>query len=347
MTSVNNMAASVDPLARGPEARVAEQSAPAAQRLLGELTGGIAHDFRNILTVIDSCLRLAENNISDPHKVCAFIAGAREAVDRGLRLTLELLTLARQKELIASAADVNELLAKLELFLTCAVGSSIRIDFQFSANLPKCPIDPPQFAAAILNLVINARDAMPNGGVIQVTTDSRDPEEGGSMGAYVRVRVKDNGLGMTKDIMKNIFEPFFTTKGKNGTGLGVPQVCAFIRQIGGRLNLDSEVGRGTTFDLFLPAVGARKSVPQLEVRDGVGFLTQAKATPGDMEGRKLDASFDAAPLGSTRPLIERPPARDDCSIAPPAPYDGLLFIPCERPASDGPVVAHPPKLERR
>ena len=223
---------------RGPEARVAEQSAPAAQRLsvLGEITGGIAYDFRNILAAIDSSLRLAENNISDPDKVRAFIGRARESVDRGLRLISELLTLARQKELIASAADVNELLSKLEMLLTCAIGSSVRIEFQFSANLPKCLIDRPQFAAAILNLVINARDAMPDGGVIQITTDSRDPEAGGGgVGAYVRVRVKDNGLGMTKDVMKNIFEPFFTTKGKSGTGLGIPQVCAFIRQTGGRL----------------------------------------------------------------------------------------------------------------
>ena len=257
MTSVSSMAVSVDPLSKRPEARVAEQSAPAAQRLsiLGKMTGGIAHDFRNILAVIDSSLRLAENNISDPDKVRAFIVGAREGVDRGLKLTSELLTLARQKELIASAADVNELLAKLEMLVTCAIGSSVRIEFQFSANLPKCLIDRPQFADAILNLVINARDAMPNGGVIQITTDSRDPGgEEGSMVGYVRVRVRDNGLGMTKDIMKNIFEPFFTAKGKNGTGLGIPQVCAFIRQTGGRLNVDSEIGRGTTFDLFLPAV---------------------------------------------------------------------------------------------
>lgn len=165
------------------------------------MTDGIAHDFRNILAVIDTCLRLAEPNISDPDKVRAFISGAREGVDRGLRLTSELLTWARQKELLASAADVNELFAKLELLLTCAIGSSVRIDFQFSANLPKCLIDPPQFAAAILNLVINARDAMPNRGVIQVTTDRRDPEaEGGGVGAYVRVRVRvrDNGLGMTR-----------------------------------------------------------------------------------------------------------------------------------------------------
>lgn len=101
------------------------------------MAGGIARDFRNILAVID-CLRLAEQNISDPDKVRAFISGAREGVDRGLRLTSQLLTFARQKELPTSAVDVNGLLANLELFLKYAAGSSVRIDFQFSPNLPKC-----------------------------------------------------------------------------------------------------------------------------------------------------------------------------------------------------------------
>jgi signal transduction histidine kinase len=183
-------------------------------------------------------------------------------------LTSQLLTFARQQELPTSAADVNALLSNLELFLKYGAGSSIRLDFQFSANLPKCLVDPSQFAAAILNLVINARDAMPRGGTIQLTTARCDPEAdtrgGGAAGAFVRVRVKDNGLGMTQEVMKKIFEPFFTTKGKRGTGLGIPQVCAFIRQIGGRLNVDSELGHGTTFDLFLPASEGEKSVSQVE-----------------------------------------------------------------------------------
>jgi signal transduction histidine kinase len=246
-----------------------EQSVRAAQRLsvLGEMTGGIAHDFRNILAVIDSGLRLAEQNVGDPDMVRAFVAGAREGVDRGLRLTSQLLTFARQRELHTSAADVNALLSNLELFLKYGAGSSVRIEFQFSDNLPKCLVAPPQFAAAILNLIINARDAMPCGGIIQVTTARRDPggnAREGELAAYVRVRVRDNGLGMTEDVLMKISEPFFTTKGENGTGLGVPQVCAFIRHIGGHLNVDSEVGHGTTFDLFLPAVAEEESVPQFE-----------------------------------------------------------------------------------
>jgi signal transduction histidine kinase len=266
MTFESNIGKNVDaPPINRPEHWTAEQSARAAQRLsvLGEMTGGIAHDFRNILAVIDSGLQLTERNVSDPDRVRAFVAGAREGVVRGLRLTSQLLTFARQKELPTSAADVNALLVNLELFLKYGAGPSVRIDFLFSANLPKCVVARPQFATAILNLVINARDAMPRGGTIQITTTRCDLEadtrKGGVAGAYVRVRVKDNGLGMTEDVANKIFEPFFTTKGENGTGLGIPQVCAFMRHVGGRLNVESEVGRGTTFDLFFPAVEGQKT----------------------------------------------------------------------------------------
>ena len=232
------------------------------------MTRGIAHDFRNILAVIDSGLRLAERNVSDQDMVRAFVAGAREGVDRGLRLTSQLLTFARQGKLPTSAADVNALLVNLEQFLKYGAGSLVRIDFQFSPNLPQCFVDQPQFAAAILNLVINARDAMPRGGIIEITTTRCDLEadtrEGGVAGAYVRLRVRDNGFGMTEEVMKKIFKSFFTTKGENGTGLGLPQVCAFMHRIGGRLNIDSEVGRGTTFDLFLPAVEGEENASPVD-----------------------------------------------------------------------------------
>lgn len=240
------------------------------QRLsvLGEMTGGIAHDFRNILTVVDSCVRLAERNTSNPDMVRAFVVATREAIERGLPLISQLLTFARQEELPTSAADVNALLGNLELFLRYAAGSSIRINLELSADLPKCIVDPSQFAAAILNLIINARDAMPRGGIIQLTSTRGDPganaPEGGVIGNYVRVRVKDNGSGMTEDVIKKISKPFFTTKGKMGTGLGIPQVCAFIRQIRGHFKVESEVGRGTTFDLFLPAAQYHENAPHFE-----------------------------------------------------------------------------------
>jgi signal transduction histidine kinase len=241
-----------------PELWGTKHSAWAAERLsaLGEITGGVAHDFRNILAVIDSALRLAERNISKPDRIQTFISGAREGVARGMLLTSQLLTFARQKENPTSAVDVNALLGNLQLFLKYGAGSSVRIDFELSTHIPKCLVDPAQFAAAILTLVINARDAMPHGGNIAVTTTQckLEADTGGPAGAYVRVRVRDNGMGMADEVTQRIFESFFTTKGDNGTGLGVPQICAFMRHVGGRLSVESKTGLGTTFDLFFPAV---------------------------------------------------------------------------------------------
>ena len=244
----------------------AELSARAAQRLsvLGEMTGGIVHDFRNILAVIDSGLRLAEKNSGDPRVVSTFIAGARDGVARGLTLTSQLLTFAKEREFQVRAADANVLLRALELFLKYGAGSEVRIILELSPSIPNCLIVPSQFNAAILNLVINARDAMPKGGEVRISTAPWTVQAGASditPGHYVRVRIRDNGAGMPDEVLQNIFRPFFTTKGEQGTGLGVPQVGAFMRRIGGHTRVASAVGQGTKFDLFFPAAepnGARR-----------------------------------------------------------------------------------------
>lgn len=239
----------------------ASLSARAVQRLsvLGEMTGGIAHDFRNILSIIDSGLRLAESNLSDPDKIRTFISGAREGIARGVRLTSQLLNFAQQGEIKTCAADANALLKNLELFLKYGVGPSVCIVLECSPAIPKCLVDPSQFAAAILNLVVNARDAMPSaGGEVRIHTarfqTTPVTSEPGFDGTYVRVRVQDNGSGMPDHVARRVFEPFFTTKGEKGTGLGVPQVGAFMRHIGGYVTVSSEQGRGTTVDLFFPAI---------------------------------------------------------------------------------------------
>jgi signal transduction histidine kinase len=259
----------------------AELSANAAQRLsvLGEMTGGIAHDFRNILAVIDSGLRLAENSCSDPRAAHSFIAGAREGVARGLTLTSQLLTFATQRDFQARAADPNELLKALELFIRYGAGSEVRVFLELSPNIPDCLIDPSQFNAAILNLVINARDAMPDGGEVEISTVPWVLQRNASDAAshYVRVRVRDNGLGMSAEVLKKIFQPFFTTKGEKGTGLGVPQVGAFMRHIGGHVCVASDPGRGTTFDLFFPAAepnGARARPLEVDVTQSVSSVSE-------------------------------------------------------------------------
>jgi len=224
------------------------------------MTGGIAHDFRNILAIIESGLRLAESSSEQPEKVRVFIAGAREGIDRGLKLTSQLLMFARQQELEACAGDVNELLRTLEMFLNYGAGPGIRIVLDLAPDMPKCLLDPSQFNAAVLNLVVNARDAMPNGGEIQISTARRVVKAATAgapaPGTYVQVRVTDSGHGMSAEVVRNIFDPLFTTKGERGTGLGLPQVGAFMRLIGGYVGVASEPGIGTTVDLLFPSAEA-------------------------------------------------------------------------------------------
>jgi signal transduction histidine kinase len=232
------------------------------------MTGGIAHDFKNILAVIDSSLRLAETNSNNPRVACTFISGAREGVARGLALTSQLLDFTKQRDFQACAADANELLKALEVFLRYGAGSEVRILLELSPNIPNCLVDRSQFNAAVLNLVLNARDAMSQGGEIQISTELcvKGDDSDVTPGTYVRVRVRDNGSGMPDAVLEKIFEPFFTTKGEQGTGLGVPQVGAFMRYLGGHVCVASDVGRGTTFDMFFPAVQQSGAcTPRIEI----------------------------------------------------------------------------------
>ena len=227
------------------------RSQRAAQKIsaLGEMTGGIAHDFRNVLGVIASGLNVAERHSGDPHKVELALAAVRDGIERGMKMTNRLLAFARQQELVAGPEDVNALLAKLRQFLKYGAGPGIRVILELARDLPRCLVDPPQFNAAILNLVVNARDAMPEGGVIRISTALIAGQEDVK---FVRLRVCDDGAGMPPEVTERIFDPYFTTKGENGTGLGVPQVHALMKQIGGYLTVDSVVGKGTAFDLFFP-----------------------------------------------------------------------------------------------
>jgi signal transduction histidine kinase len=227
-----------------------ERSARAAEKIatLGEMTSGIVHDFRNILCTIDSGLRQSEHHMADQNQLRFCLAAMREGVERGLKMTGQLLAFTKREEDHSADADVNALLRKLELLLRFGVGPGITVRLDLAADLPPCRVDHGRFNAAILNLVINARDAMPGGGMLQVST-ARVVENGQ---AYARVRVRDNGLGMTPETRRRIFEPYFTTKGEAGTGLGMPQVHALMRLVGGHIGIDSVIGTGTALDLFFP-----------------------------------------------------------------------------------------------
>lgn len=218
---------------------------------LGEMTGGITHDFRNILAVIDAGVSVAERHANEPEQVRLCLAGVHEGVKRGLNLTSRLLGFGKEQDHAPRPHDLNDLIQRLEVFLKYGAGPDVRIDLELASALPSCVLDAAQFNAAILNLVINARDAMPGGGEITIKT-SVQHEETRNARAFVHLSVSDTGQGMSRAVLGKVFDRYFTTKGQAGTGLGVPQVCAFVQRMGGHIDVKSAVGIGTTFDLAFP-----------------------------------------------------------------------------------------------
>jgi signal transduction histidine kinase len=226
------------------------------QRLeaLGRMTGGIAHDFGNVLNVIATNLDLVRR---DAGRGPAPVEAAIRAVQQGTRLGSQLLAFARRQNLIVEPRDANRLVSTLRPLLEQAAGSSVDVSLDLTDDLWPCYTDDVQLNAAMLNLVINARDAMPRGkGVIRITTRNRSVTGGWSRralpaGDYVELTVADDGSGMPPDVLQHAAEPFYTTKGDGaGTGLGLSQVHGFAHQVGGGLHIESTVGAGTTVHLF-------------------------------------------------------------------------------------------------
>ncbi|CAM2152022.1 two-component system, cell cycle sensor histidine kinase and response regulator CckA [Pararobbsia alpina] len=228
---------------------------------LGQLTGGVAHDFNNLLAVMSSSLDVLSSRLH-AHADQRLIEGMQRAIERGATLTQQLLSFARQQPLKISHYPVGSLIGGFESVLRRAGSASITMDIRPVLSTRTVAIDAARFEAALLNLVVNARDALPSGGAITIAVDDSDLESNqiGALkeGEYIRVSVTDNGTGMTPDVMARALEPFFTTKevGK-GTGLGLSQVYGFITQSGGEIVLQSESGAGTTVCLYLPATEAR------------------------------------------------------------------------------------------
>ena len=229
-----------------------------AQRLeaVGQLTGGVAHDFNNLLTVV-----LGNADLLAGHSLDA--AQRRQALDmligaaeRGAVLTRQLLAYARQQPLAPIAVDVNQLVAAIQPMLRRTLGEHIEITVDGAPQLWPAMVDPTQLESALLNLCLNARDAMPSGGQLTLGTSPLTLGPGEAdlpAGDYVRLRVSDTGTGIAPDDLQRVFEPFFTTKEKGkGTGLGLAMVYGFVRQSGGQVGISSEPGRGTTVQLDLP-----------------------------------------------------------------------------------------------
>jgi signal transduction histidine kinase len=226
---------------------------------VGQLTGGVAHDFNNLLAVASGNLELIEV-AADNDKVRQFAAAARRAVDGGSRLTAQLLAFSRRQRLNPKRVNATELIFEFQELLRQAIGGGgCQIGLQLDERLWLCHVDPQLLETALLNLALNARDAMPDGGVLTIETKNVDLEEGVvadcAAGTYVRICVTDTGGGMSPEVRARAFEPFFTTKavGK-GTGLGLSMVYGFVRQSGGHVAIDSASGKGTSVALYLPKV---------------------------------------------------------------------------------------------
>ena len=237
---------------------------------MGQLTGGVAHDFNNLLTVIlGNAEHLAEKLAAhkELHEIAESIATAAE---RGSDLTRSLLAFARKQPLMPRDIDIGQKILGMEQLLRRTLGEHIECEFRLDPNLWQASVDPGQLASALLNLVLNARDAMPSGG--KLTVEVRNTSLGESdvdvngearPGDYVMVAVTDTGSGMTAEVAGRAFEPFFTTKevGK-GTGLGLSMVYGFAQQSGGSMQIRSEPGHGTAVRLFFPRVATPQATPR-------------------------------------------------------------------------------------
>jgi PAS domain S-box-containing protein len=251
------------------EQRAVEDQLRQAQKMeaVGQLTGGIAHDFNNLLMIIGGSLDMLSRRIPNDSNTGRLIEAARQGVSRGSKLNQQLLAFARRQDLHTEVVCVDELIPTFEHLLDRAVGDTVTVKFTPSSETWFCRTDPHQLETAVLNLAINARDAMPRGGTLTIATTNRSvsEEEGHKLGSnggdYVVVSVKDTGVGMAPDVVARVFEPFFTTKalGK-GTGLGLSQVYGFAKQSEGFVTLESETGRGTTVFIYLPRSDQPKAV---------------------------------------------------------------------------------------
>ena len=243
---------------------------------VGRLTGGIAHDFNNLLTAIIGNLDLALRRLEGEERIRGWLANSRKASERAATLVQRLLAFSRQHPLAVKSVDINRLVQDMSELLSRAIGEAVTIETVLAGGLWKAAIDPNQLENTILNLAVNARDAMPNGGRLTIETanchlDEHDVEAAGAgipPGQYVMVAVSDSGTGMSREVMNRAFEPFFTTKPPGlGTGLGLSQAYGFARQSGGDIRIDSEVGEGTTIKLYFPRLTGQADIPAWSARE--------------------------------------------------------------------------------
>ena len=246
-----------------------------AQRMeaFGQLTGGIAHDFNNLLTIVLGNLELLEPKLSGEAER-ELLGRAADAAQMGARLTSRLLSFARRRRLAPALLNLNDLVLGLAELLKRSLGEHVTLTTVLAGSLWPTRADPSEVENAVLNLAINARDAMPQGGKLvietrNVTVDAAEATPGLRPGDFVRISVSDTGTGMDADTLKRAFEPFFTTKEGRGTGLGLSTIYGFARQSGGQVTIKSAPGSGTTVNLYLPRDGTAAALRSAETAPSV------------------------------------------------------------------------------
>jgi PAS domain S-box-containing protein len=259
---------------------------------LGQLTGGVAHDFNNLLMVISGHIHALKKIAGDDAKGLRAIQAIETATQRGAALTRQLLTFARRQSVNPQTIDLTASIGSVQEVLDTGLGGSVQLDTNVPDDIWPVTVDPAEFETALVNLVINARDAMPSGGSVTIRASNIHIDDGSRKGDYVAIEVQDTGVGIPTDIVAKVFDPFFTTKpiGK-GTGLGLSQVHGFAYQAGGTVSVVSELGKGTKFSIYLPrgqleAAPAEKEV--ISIGSGTVLLVEdnpdvASASTGLLE----------------------------------------------------------------
>ncbi len=285
--------------------RVSEQSYLQAQKMeaIGQLTAGLAHDFNNLLQVVAGNLELAAADLDDRVTVGQAIDRARLASDKAARLTQQLLTFARKQRLEPKRLNLNSLVVEFSEMLVRTLGDKVDLHLDLKPGLPSCTLDPTHMEMALLNVLINARDAMPEGGKVTVATSTMDdPDKLERLhlapGRYVVLCVIDHGEGMSPEVVARATEPFFTTKGP-GTGLGLAMVHGFVQQSHGRLEIESAPQQGTTIRMVFPQA-AKSAMEIIGERSG---SSGAKWTPEAILGKRtvlvVDDSDEVRELAET------------------------------------------------
>ena len=249
---------------------------------LGQLTGGVAHDFNNLLMIISGSLHTLKKATSDDAKLSRAVATIETATKRGASLTAQLLTFARRQSVNPQTVDLAERIEAVREVLDTGVGGTVTLALDVDRDVWPVKVDVSELETALVNLVINARDAMPDGGTITISAHNQTIAELQCTGDYVGITVRDTGVGIAPDVLDKIFDPFFTTKSMGkGTGLGLSQVHGFAHQAGGTVTVESELGKGTAITILLPRgeKASRRDVSQPSEINGSGTVLLVEDNP--------------------------------------------------------------------